>query len=147
KVGRDYLVCYVGEMCVQDGVDRLLLSAKVVLEQLRRTNVKFVLLGGGPDRPRLRQICTELVLDGSVEFTGRVSDHDLCRYLSTADVCVDPDPLTEWADRSTMNKIMEYMAFGKPVVAFNLRENRYSAQAAAVYATPNDVYEMAAMIV
>ena len=82
-----------------------------------------------------------------VTFTGRVSDHDLCRYLSTADVCLDPDPYTDWANQSTMNKIMEYMAFGKPTVAFDLKENRFSAGYAAVYAKPNKVQEFAGLIV
>ena len=75
-----------------------------------------------------------------------MSDHDLCRYLSTADICVDPDPYTEWSDKSTMNKIMEYMAFGKAIVAFDLKENRYSAQESALYATPNDEFDLAQKI-
>lgn len=146
KQGFPYLVCYLGEMCIQDGVDHLLLAAQVLHNELGRRDVKFVLMGGGPDLDRLRELNREWGLEGYVSFTGRVSDHDLCRYLSTADVCVDPDPHTSWSDKSTMNKIMEYMAFAKPIVAFDLRENRYSAQDAAVYATPNDVNEMAAMI-
>ena len=77
-------------------------------------------------------------LADTVKFTGRISDEDICRYLSTADLCVDPDPWSEWADHSTMNKIMEYMAFGKPIVAFDLKETRISAQRAAVYVEPND---------
>lgn len=145
KDGFAYLVCYLGEMCEQDGVDRMLYAARYLRDDLGREDVKFVFMGGGPELAKLRQLKTELGLDGFVEFTGRVSDHDLCRYLSTADVCVDPDPYTEWADQSTMNKIMEYMTFGKPVVAFDLKEHRFSAQEAAVYATPNRVEELAAL--
>jgi glycosyltransferase involved in cell wall biosynthesis len=133
-------------MCEQDGVEYLLVAAKILHEKLHRHNVRFVFMGGGPDLQRLQQRRTELNLDNFVHFTGRVSDHDLCRYLSTADVCVDPDPLSDWSNKSTMNKIMEYMAFRKPIVAFDLKENRFSAQEAAVYALPNDVYEMAALI-
>jgi glycosyltransferase involved in cell wall biosynthesis len=146
KGGFKYLVCYLGEMCEQDGVEYLLVAAKILHEQLERQDVRFVFMGGGPDLERLQQRKSALNLDNFVHFTGRVSDHDLCRYLSTADVCVDPDPLTDWSNQSTMNKIMEYMAFAKPIVAFDLKENRFSAQEAAVYATPNDVYEMAALI-
>ena len=146
KGGSQYLICYLGEMCEQDGVEYLLIAAKILREELARHDVRFVFMGGGPDLERLKRRKSELQLDEFVTFLGRVSDHDLCRYLSTADVCVDPDPLTDWSDKSTMNKIMEYMAFAKPIVAFNLKENRYSAQDAAVYVTPNDVYEMAASI-
>ena len=88
----------------------------------------------------------ELGLDDFVTFTGRVSDADLCRYLSTADVCLDPDPYTEWADKSTMNKVMEYMTFGKPIVAYDLKETRRSAGAAAVYAPPNDTRAFADLL-
>ena len=145
KGGFPYLVCYLGEMCEQDGVDRMLLAAKYLREDLARDDVKFVFMGGGPELDNLRQLKEQLGLDDFVEFTGRVSDHDLCRYLSSADVCIDPDPYSEWANQSTMNKIVEYMAFGKPVVAFDLKEHRYSAQQAALYATPNRIEELASL--
>jgi glycosyltransferase involved in cell wall biosynthesis len=146
KNASPYLACYLGEMCRQDGVEYLLKAIKVFVEEIGRRDVRFVLMGGGPALEELRSLNTELKLDSHVIFTGRVSDEDLCRYLSTADICLDPDPYSEWADQSTMNKIMEYMAFGKPIVAFNLRENRYSAQDAAVYARPNDVTEFAKLV-
>ena len=147
KGGFQHLVCYLGEMCTQDGVDLVLHAARAVREELGRRDVRFVLMGGGPILANLKRLKTELGLDAFVEFTGRVSDRDLCRYLSTADVCLDPDAYTEWADRSTMNKIMEYMAFGKPIVAFDLTEHRFSAGGAAVYARPNDVREFARLTV
>jgi glycosyltransferase involved in cell wall biosynthesis len=104
------------------------------------------MMGGGPALDKLKQKNISMGLESFVEFLGRVTDHDLCRYLSTADICLDPDPYTEWADQSTMNKIMEYMTFSKPTVAFDLTENRYSAQEAAVYVKPNDTQEFATMI-
>ena len=85
-------------------------------------------------------------LDDMVYFTGRIPDEDLWKYLATADICVDPDPLTQWSNLSTMNKIMEYMAFGRPIVAFDLLENRRSAMDAAIYVTPNKTDEMASTI-
>lgn len=142
-----YLVCYLGEMCEQDGVEYVLQAAHIIRTTYLRQDVKFVLMGGGPALGHLQQLKMQMGLDGMVVFTGRVSDQDLCRYLSTADVCVDPDPYTEWADQSTMNKVMEYMAFGKPIVAFDLTETRYSAQQSAVYAKPNDVQEYARLMV
>lgn len=138
KRGREHLVCYLGEMCKQDGVDYLLRAIRQIIDRGRR-DITFVLIGGGPELAELQSLAGRLELDEYVFFTGRASDEDLCRYLSTADVCVDPDPFTEWADQSTMNKIMEYMAFSKPIVAFDLREHRESAQTSAVYVPPNDV--------
>jgi glycosyltransferase involved in cell wall biosynthesis len=78
-----------------------------------------------------------------VEFTGRIPDEDLVRYLSTADVCLSPDPYNPLNDVSTMNKVMEYMAMSRPIVSFDLREARVSAGDAAVYAPANDEPEFA----
>ncbi len=146
KKGRKYLVCYLGEMCPQDGVDYLLTSAKYLNEELGRRDTHFVIMGGGPEMPKLKVLSEQMGLAEYVEFTGRIPDDLLCRYLSTADVCVDPDPWSEWANRSTMNKIMEYMTFGKPIVAFDLKESRNSAQQAAVYAKIDDVKDFALKI-
>jgi len=88
---------------------------------------------------KLKAMCTQMKLDDHVVFTGRVPDDQVYRYLSTADVCVDPDPWSEWANLSTMNKILEYMAFAKPIVAFDLKEARNTARRAALYAKPNQV--------
>jgi glycosyltransferase involved in cell wall biosynthesis len=141
-----YLACYLGEMCDQDGVDYLLQAIRYLRDEFDRSDIRFVLMGGGPALAKLQWLKEELELNDLVEFTGRISDEDLCRYLSTADVCLDPDPYTDWSDQSTMNKIMEYMAFAKPIVAFDLRENRYSAQEAALYAQGNDVGQFARLI-
>lgn len=144
--GKKYLVCYLGEMCEQDGLDYLLESIEHLVHVRGRRDIKFTLIGGGPMVPELNRMKAKLGLEEWVEFTGRVPDLDVQRYLSTADVCVDPDPYTEWANQSTMNKIMEYMAFGKPIVAFDLREHRRSAQDAAVYAKPNSTEEFAGLL-
>ena len=68
------------------------------------------------------------------------------RYLSTADVCLSPDPRNPLNDVSTMNKVLEYMAMGRPIVSFDLREARVSAGDAAVYAPANDEAEFAKLI-
>ncbi len=147
KDGFPNMLCYLGEMCAQDGVDLVLEMAKSLRDVHGREDIKIVLMGGGPELNRLKQLNSDMGLESFVEFKGRVSDHDLCRYLSTTDVCLDPDPYTDWSNQSTMNKIMEYMAFSKPTVAFDLRENHYSAREAAVYAEPNDVGEFTDLIV
>ena len=86
-------------------------------------------------------------LDDIVEFTGRVPDEKLLDYLNTADVCVNSDEYNAMNDKSTMNKILEYMALGKPIVQFDLTEGRYSAQEASLYAKPNDAKDMADKII
>jgi len=147
KNNRKYLVCYLGEMCSQDGVDYLLRSAEYVHNNLGRHDIQFTLIGGGPAQPDFKRKSEEMGLAGFVNFTGRLPDEELCKYLSTAEVCVDPDPLTAWSNYSTMNKVLEYMAFGKPVVCYDLVETKYSAHDAALYIKPNDTIEFAKGIV
>jgi glycosyltransferase involved in cell wall biosynthesis len=131
----------------QDGVDLVLEVADVVVNRLGRHDIGFVLIGSGDCFEDLLALRGRLGLTDVVEFTGRIPDAALTSILSTADVGISPDPLNPLNDVSTMNKTMEYMAFGLPVVAFDLRETRVSAGEAAVYATPNDVHELARLLV
>ncbi len=82
-----------------------------------------------------------------MEFTGRIPDNILLDYLNTADVCVNPDEYNEMNDKSTMNKVLEYMALAKPIVQFDLVEGKYSAAEASDYANPNDAIDLAEKIV
>jgi glycosyltransferase involved in cell wall biosynthesis len=143
--GRPHLVCYLGVMGKQDGVDYALRASQRLLAR-RPGCARFAFIGDGDHAPALRALSRELQIEGDVVFTGRVSDAELVRYLSTADVCLSPDPANGFNEFHTMNKTMEYMALGKPVVAFDLAETRTSAGDAALYAQPNDVDEFAGHI-
>src|SRR5438094_148783 len=93
------------------------------------------------------RLAGQLDLDSSIWFAGWISDRDLYwRYLATADICVSPEPSNSYNVRSTFVKIMEYMAVGKPIVAFDLPESRLSAGQAALFVTPNNEPEFAAKL-
>ncbi|HWI36512.1 MAG TPA: glycosyltransferase family 4 protein [Burkholderiales bacterium] len=147
KRGRQYLVGYVGVMGRQEGIDYLLQAARHIVYDLGRTDVHFGLVGGGTSLDEMKSLARELGVEDYVTFTGRVPDADLLAMLNTADVCVNPDIATEMNDISTMNKIMEYMALGKPIVQFDLAEGRYSAQSASLYAQRNDAVDFGDKIV
>jgi glycosyltransferase involved in cell wall biosynthesis len=136
--GRRFLVCYLGVMGPQDGVDIVLRAADVIVHQLGRDDISFTLIGKGDHSAALMALAEELQLGDFVEFTGRVPDEVLFPLLSTADLGLSPDPKNVLNDVSTMNKTMEYMAFELPVVAFDLKETRVSAGDAGVYVEPND---------
>lgn len=133
KYGKTYLIGYVGTMSVQEGLD-ILLDVALYVKKLGRNDIHFTCIGGGPGLPGLRQLMQEMDLGDMVNFTGRVPDAELLAILSTADVCVNPDKPCEMNDISTMIKIMEYMALSKPIVQFDLKEGRFSAQEASLYA-------------
>ena len=143
--GRKHLVAYVGIMGSQDGLDYLIDAANLIIRDWNRDDIQFVLVGGGPELRRLRERVNSLGLADYIEFTGLVSSgQELGSILATADVCVSPDEANRMNDISTMNKIMEYMALGKPIVQFDLHEGRVSAGQASLYATRNDVSSLAA---
>jgi glycosyltransferase involved in cell wall biosynthesis len=141
-----HLIGYIGTMGPQDGVDCWLRSVHHMVFSLGRTDFLAVVIGSGDAAPALHALARELNIEKYVWFTGRISDIDARRYLSTVAVCVQPDPLNPLNDKSTMNKVMEYMALGKPVVAFDLVETRVSAGEAGVFAKPNDELEFARMV-
>jgi len=143
KKGLRYLVGYVGVIGNQEGLDLLLESIHFMRTKLGRNDVHFVIIGDGTELPALKEMCRRLSLEHCVEFTGRVSDHDLWQILGTADVCVNPDRANAMNDKSTMNKILEYMALGKPIVQFHLTEGQFSAGDASLYARHNDTADFA----
>lgn len=137
KEGKRYLIGYVGFMSVQDGLD-ILVDIAQYMKNLGRRDIRFVCAGRGPELAKLRKMVEEKDLAEMVNFAGRVSDEELLEILSTADVCVNPDRPCEMNDISTMIKIMEYMALGKPIVQFESKEGRFSAQEASLYADAKD---------
>ena len=142
RAEKEHLICYVGVMGLQDGVDYLLRAVHWMVTTQHRDDFRVVIIGDGDHAPTLKRLTRELGLEEVVTFTGRIPDEDLRRYLSTASVCVSPDPENGLNEHHTMNKVLEYMAMGKPQVAFDLTETRRSAEDAALYATPNSHEEM-----
>lgn len=132
KNGKRHLVGYVGTISVQEGLD-ILLDVAEYLKSMGRHDIQFTCVGGGPGLAGLRKAVREKNLEDVVHFTGRVSDAEMLEVLSTADVCVNPDKPCQMNNISTMIKIMEYMALGKPIVQFDLKEGRFSAGEASLY--------------
>lgn len=143
KQGKTFLLSYVGVMGIQDGVDYALRALSRLVHQHGYQDILFALIGDGDQLPMLKKLTHELELDEYVHFTGWLTREELLDYLAVTDVCITPDPSNELNDCSTMLKTMEYMAIGKAAVAFDLPETRYTAQDAALYATPNDIEDFA----
>ena len=138
RYGKAYLVGYVGTMSIQEGLD-ILIDVAAEIRARGRSDVHFTCVGGGPGLPALRRMVEERDLGEMMNFTGRVPDKELLEVLSTSDVCVNPDKPCEMNDISTMIKIAEYMALGKPIVQFNLKEGRFTAGDASLYSDGLDL--------
>ena len=136
KLAHPHLITYLGVMGPQDGIDHALRSLALLREMRQDWHAIFV--GDGDVGNAMRRLAVELGLGSMVEFTGMLVGDDVPRILSASDVCIAPDPKTSFNDVSTMNKIVEYMAMSRPIVAYDLVEARASAGDAALYAEPND---------
>jgi glycosyltransferase involved in cell wall biosynthesis len=144
KRGMRHLVLYLGEICEQDGVEHLVRAVKALRDRLGRDDFHCVLVGGGPHQPAVVAAAEAEGVADLCTFTGTISDDDkLCRVLSSADVAIEPVPRNGWSDRSTANKIVEYMFFSLPIVSSDLTEARVSAGESALYVTPGDEIAMA----
>ncbi len=146
KRGKRFMVGYLGVIGQQEGIEYLLDAAKYLRDK-GRDDIFWGIVGGGPHLEALRRKASQMGLDDIVEFTGRVPDDVMLAYLNTADVCVNPDEYNAMNDKSTMNKVLEYMALAKPLVQFDLTEGRYSAREASLYARRNDSADLAEKIV
>jgi len=140
------ILCYIGALNPQDGVDYLLRSLRYLFYDLKRSDFHCVVMGTGDSLEDLRNLAVDLQLNGCVELTGYVSDEDLQANLAAADICLAPDPSSPLNDVSTWTKVMEYMAYAKPIVSFDLKETRFSARDAAIYVEPNNETEFAKAI-
>lgn len=139
------IIGYAGTIGVQDGVDNLLRALQCLIG-LGRTDFFCVLIGDGDALPKLKLMAEDMGLAKYLMFSGWVDHAKVANYLSAADICVSPEPSNPYNDRSTLIKVMEYMALGKPTVAFDLPETRFTAGEAAIYATPNKEFDFAQKI-
>ncbi|BBZ79564.1 glycosyltransferase WbuB [Mycolicibacterium anyangense] len=133
-----YLLAYLGVMGPQDGVDYALRALKILRDDIGRDDFHCIFMGAGDSYADMVALAKSLDIDDIAEFPGRVPDEYVQRCLSTADVCLSPDPLNPLNNVSTMNKVLEYMAMSRPIVSFELIEARHSAGDAAIYVSAND---------
>ncbi|MDR3626454.1 MAG: glycosyltransferase family 4 protein [Ignavibacteriaceae bacterium] len=147
KKGKEFLIAYVGVIGQQEGIDHLLEAISILVNKYKINNFYCIICGGGTYLEFLKEYSVKLNLQEYVRFTGRILDNELFEILNTADICVNPDVWNEMNDKSTMNKIMEYMALAKPIVQYDLKEGRFSAQSASLYAKPNDRDDFARKII
>jgi len=145
--GRPINLIYVGEISIQDGVDLLINFIKILVKQLQQKDIKCTIIGDGDALQSVKQLSNLCCLDKFIDFTGYIYDRTLVRqYISEADICLEPAPHNEANTKSTFIKIMEYMACGKPIVAFDLCETRASVGDAAILVEPGNLQEFACAV-
>ena len=146
RKGAGTVLGYVGVIGQQEGMDLLVAAAEHLIRDLKRDDVHFLIVGFGPEVPTVKADVAARGLEAYDSFTGALYGEELLRALNSCDIGVSPDPKNAMNDISTMNKVMEYMTLEKPVVQFDLKEGRASAEDASVYAAANDPQDFARKI-
>jgi glycosyltransferase involved in cell wall biosynthesis len=139
--GRASMIAYAGEVSKAEGLDLLINAIDNIIHKEQRADIQFVIAGSGSEWQEIAGLCGKMDLGDYVTFTGPVDDETLCTILSTADVCVDPRRVTAKNTISTSQKLMEYMAIGKPIVQFDMVEGRLLALEGSRYARENDAID------
>lgn len=147
RMGKRILATYVGMISDKDGVDYFLKSVAHIVHKMKRRDIQFSVVGDGDGLDPLKHLAAILDIMDYLTFTGWLTGEELHAYLSTTDIGVSPEPYNSLNDASTLLKVLEYMSYGKPIVAFKLRETMYSAGPAALYAKPNSVEDFGEKIV
>ena len=142
KKGKRYLVGYIGVMGNADGLNYLVEAAGHLVHKRGRRDVHFLVMGTGPEYEKVVKLRDQLGLQEFVDLPGRVSNEFLFSALQTIDLGVACDPINSYNDHCTMNKTLEYMAFGKPQVMFGTKEGRASAGEAASYVAENSAEKL-----
>lgn len=146
KNGKKYLIGYVGVIGKQEGLNYLIDGVEYIIYEKKRKDIHFTCIGDGPYLKNIKNYAKRKNVLNNISFTGRIPDKDMLEILNASDICLNLDEYNEMNDKSTMNKIMEYMALGKPIVQFDLKEGRVTAQDASLYARPNDSIDLAKKI-
>ena len=146
RKGAGTVLGYVGVIGQQEGMDLLVAAADHLIRVMGREDVHFIIVGFGPELPAVEADVAARGLEAHFTFTGPLYGEDLLVALNSCDIGVSPDPRNAMNDISTMNKVMEYMTLEKPVVQFDLKEGRASAEDASLYAKANDPKDFAAKI-
>lgn len=146
RKGRRYLVGYLGVMGSADGVHHLLEAAKHLVHRRGRKDIQFLLMGDGPEYEKLLAQRDADGLGEFVDMPGWTKGEPLFRALQTIDLGVSSDPKNSYNDACTMNKVLEYMAFGKPQAMFDLVESRASAGDAGYYVKESSAEKLAEAI-
>lgn len=142
------ILCYIGAINNQDGLDYLLDAFSKIVHKYMMKNIILLIVGDGDYLYKIKELAKELSIDDFIIFTGYVSDrNEINRYLSSADIFVDSAPYSFLNDNSTFIKHMEYMVFQKPVVSFKLKESMFSLGDAGVFVEANDTDKYAKAII
>jgi len=117
----DKVILFVGKLTRVEGADLL---PKIMEDVLKRADVVFWIVGGGPLYSWLEKFAKRF--PEKVRLFGWQPHKAIPNFIAAADVCVAPrhkSPHSAFYNEEGVSKISEYMFFGKPIVACGVAES------------------------
>ncbi len=146
REGFSYLIGYVGVIAQQEGIDILLRIVSHIVRDRNIRDIKFIVIGSGPNLDEFAELSRTMGLEEYVEFTGFIPYKNLLGILGQCDIGINPEHTNAYTDKSTMMKIMDYMYVGKPIIQFESTEGYNTAKDASLYIRDNNEFEFAEQI-
>jgi PEP-CTERM/exosortase A-associated glycosyltransferase len=116
---------FIGSFYAYEGLDlAVAATARLADRSEAQPAPHLLLVGGGPQEPRLRELVETLGLGARVHFTGRVPHDAVHRYYSLVDILLYPRRSMRLTDLVTPLKPLEAMAQGKLVLASDVGGHR-----------------------
>lgn len=119
----DFLICYPGTLNQHQGLDVAVRA--VALLRDKAPNLKFLIIGDGPDREKLKQLAKDERLEDRVTLQGFVPMETVADTMASVDLGIVPKRRNSFGDEAFSTKIMEFMAMGVPVVASRTTIDEY----------------------
>ncbi len=108
-------IIFSGVMYHHRGLDVLLEAAPEIIKKI--PDVKFILLGDGPEMQKLQSIVQKKNLEKHVKFEGWIDRKILPSKIADASIAIGPLKKTTVTENALPIKVLEYMASSLPIIA------------------------------
>ena len=119
----EFVMCYPGTLNWHQGVDKAINATALLRDQA--PGLRFLIIGEGPDREKLRALVQEQCLEDRVTIAGLIPLEEVAQTMANIDLGIVPKRKDSFGNQAFSTKIMEFMAMGVPVVVSNTQIDQY----------------------
>lgn len=102
-------IVYMGRVSYEKSIDEVLRAVALIVKKI--PNLRFLIIGDGPEKEKLMALCKELEIENNVIFTGFVHGQSLVEALSAGDAFV-----TASKSENMPLAVLEAMSVGLPII-------------------------------
>ena len=115
----DKVILFVGTIYEFSGLENIIQNFETIKSKVKE--IKFLIVGGGLDFEKIKSLVNKKKLQSDVILTNFKPQHEIPKFISLADVCINSFEINKITDRIIPIKILEYLACGKPVLSTPLK--------------------------